>query len=117
MPDRIACGAALVIALCGCQAPAPPREASGPMHTTHAMRDEPLRAAACIARNVDRYRSPYSARIRPGAPPAIAEVIVSGREIVSSVQLHESGAASTAVIVTQPVDRRDELVSAMIHGC
>jgi hypothetical protein len=42
---------------------------------------------------------------------------VTGREIVSTVQLYESGNVSTAVIVTQAVDRRDELVAAMIEGC
>ena len=118
MRDGIAFGAALAFAfVSGCQAPAPTREPPGPTRVTHTMREEPLRAAACIARNVDRYRSPYSARIRPGTAPAIAEVIVSGREVVATVQLHESGEASTAVIVTKPVDRRDELVAAMIEGC
>jgi hypothetical protein len=116
--DGIAFGAVLAIVFTsGCEAPPPPREASGPTRVTHAMREEPLRASACIARNIDRYRTPYSARIRPGTAPAIAEVIVTGREIVSIVQLYESGDASTAVIVTQPVDRRDELVAAMIEGC
>ena len=81
------------------------------------MRLEPLRAAGCIARNVDRYRSPYSARIVPGTAPAMAEVIVTGRETVAVAQLFAAGDASTAVIVSEPVHERDALVAAMVEGC
>jgi hypothetical protein len=112
-------GAVFAIALTtGCQTP-PRSHSSEATRTTHALRQEPLRAAACIARNVDRYRSPYSARIGPAEPPAVAEVIVGAREIVSVVRLFAAGGASTALVWTtpEPVYGRDELIAAMMEGC
>ena len=107
----------LIIFGAGCQAPAPPPRPHETARATFELRQEPLRAAACIARNVDRYRSPSSARIVPGAAPAVAQVIVSGREVVATAQLFISGGASTARVASAPIDGRDELVAAMVDGC
>ena len=118
MKIRNAIYAVLAMALVsGCQAPAPSHPVAETARTTHSLREEPLRAAGCIARNIDRYRSPYSARIVPGTAPAIAEVIVAGREGVAVARLFAAGNASTAVIVAEPVHERDALVAAMVEGC
>jgi hypothetical protein len=83
------------------------------------LRLEPLRAAACVAGNVDRYRTRYSARIRPGEAPAVAEVIVGAGAIVLTVQLLAAANGSSAVIRRTPerVIEIDELVAAAIAGC
>ena len=108
---------AAMASFAGCQAPAPLAPASETTHATFELRDEPLRAAGCIARNVDRYRSPYSARIVAGVAPAVAQVIVSGREVVATAQLFVAGNASTAQVEAAPIHGRDELVAAMVEGC
>src|SRR4051812_44934731 len=85
-----------LIASCSAPPSAPPE--SPPL--SFDLREEPLRAAACLARNVDRYRSPYSARIQPADAPAIAEVVVTGKDVVLVAQLFARENASTAVIRT-----------------
>jgi hypothetical protein len=104
----------LLIAACSAPPPAPPE--SAPL--SFDLREEPLRAAACIARNIDRYRSPYSASIRPGTAPAIAQVIVTGSDVVLVAQLFARAEASTAVITTpRAFYDRKTFIAAMLEGC
>ena len=117
MKARVRLGAVLIAFGSGCQAPAPLPQPPETARATFHLREEPLRAAACIARNVDRYRSPYSARIVAGAAPVVAEVIVSGREVVATAQLFVAGDGSTARVESAPVHGREELVAAMGGGC
>ena len=104
--------------LAACQAP---RVNTAPeaLSTTRELRQEPLRAAACIARNVDRHRSPYSAQIRPANAPAIAEVVMRGSDTVAVATLFAAGAASVAEIhrTSDPAFGLDELIEAMVEGC
>jgi hypothetical protein len=108
-----------VAIVAGCESPATYVNTAEKPRVTYALREEPLRAAACIARNIDRYRSPYSARIRSADAPAIAEVIVSGSEVVVTAQLFARGDGSTVVIRdgAQAVYERDALIAAMVEGC
>ena len=87
--------------------------------TTHTLRQEPHRAAICIARNVDRDKSGYIARIRQGTAPALVEVDVRAQEPIALAQLLVSGDGTTAVIwmTANPVYRGEELIAAMIEGC
>jgi hypothetical protein len=86
--------------------------------STHTLRQEPHRAAVCIARNVDR-RDGLDARIRQGREPVLVEVHVSAGVPVALAQLVIAGDGSTAIIATASDLResREELVSAMIGGC
>lgn len=119
MPCARALSVCLALSLlASCRAP-PLHDTPEPLVTTHALRLEPLRAAACIARNVDRYRTPYSARIRPGEAPAIAEVLVGAGETVLAVQLLYAGEGSSAIVRRTPqrAAEIDDLVAAAIAGC
>jgi hypothetical protein len=104
--------------IAGCQAP-PIRQAPEATPTTHHLRQDPLRAAACIARNVDRYRSRYTAQIRAAQPPATAEVIIRGRETVALARVFAAGQASTVEIsrTDEVAHGLDELIEAMLKGC
>ena len=111
--DRIA---VVVVALnaTGACAPllAPPDHQS---RTTHALRQEPHRAAVCVARNVDAYPTKLDARIRPGVDPVLIEVHVSAADPVALVQFSVDGDGSRA-LVTMP--RRDaQLLAAMLARC
>lgn len=83
------------------------------------LRSEPHRAALCIARNVDGYRSPYTAHIREAAPPALVEVEVRGRESVAVVDLLEENDGSLARIrrISSHGYGVDELLAAILTGC
>jgi hypothetical protein len=87
--------------------------------TVHTLREEPHRAAACVARNLDRHSSGYDARIREGVEPVLVEVHVSAQQLVALAQFLIAGEGSTAVIRTMPDlrDVRDAMVAAMIEGC
>ena len=100
--------------LAGCQTTPPPEALR-----TFTLVNEPHRAAVCIARNLDRYRSPYSAQVVPGTAPAIAEVHVRGAHLVAVAKLFIAGDGSTASIwmTPEPLFDRDALASAMIAGC
>ena len=86
--------------------------------STHALREEPHRAAVCIARNIDRQANALTAHIRAGVAPVLVEVQVRADQIVSLAQLLVAEDGSTAVLWTtrDPRYPRDELVSAMISG-
>ena len=120
-PYRTHAVAVLSLALlCACGTPPTPQASiRAETRNVFSLRQEPHRAAVCIAGNVDRYRSPYSAQIRPGTAPAIVEVHVRGAEIVAIAKLLVAGDASTAEIwmTPQPLYDRDALVAAMIAGC
>jgi hypothetical protein len=111
--------ASLALALLtGCQSPGSTLGES--VRTTHTLRQEPHRAAVCVARNVDEKRkSAYTARIRPGIEPVLIEVRVDAERPVSIAQLLISGDGSKAVIwvTPDPPEDRDELIAAMIEGC
>jgi hypothetical protein len=120
MRTRFTEAAATVALLAGCQAPlAPPSRIDEGTRTAHTLRLEPHLAAVCIARNVDQYRSPYSAEIRPGVAPALVEVQVRGARLVSVAQLKASGEGSHAVIwiAPEPVYEWEALIAAMVEGC
>src|SRR5687768_8764677 len=91
------CAVTGVMLLAACQAPHV-HTAPETVSTIRHLRQEPLRAAACIARNVDRYRSPYSAQIRPAAAPASAEVLIRGSDTVAIARLFSAGPASQVEI-------------------
>jgi hypothetical protein len=105
--------------LTGCQTLQPSRVVDDGTRTTHTLREEPHRAAVCIASNLDRYPSPYSAQIQPGTGPVLVEVHVRGESLVSVAQLLVFGEGSTALIwiMPQPFYGRDELAAAMVAGC
>ena len=116
-------GAAIALALAllmGCET-AVTRKATVDETTrsTHMLRQEPHRAAACIARNIDRHRTALLAQIRPGAAPVVIEVHVRADELVALAELLIAGEGSTAVIwmTPDPRYRNDGLVQTMIAGC
>ena len=86
--------------------------------TAHLLRQEPHRAAVCIARNIDNHKPAYTARIRQGVAPVLIEVHVVEDELVSLAQLSIEGDGSTAVIWMTP-NRviADDLIPTMIAGC
>ena len=116
-------GAAIALALAlltGCQTAVTPKiTVEETTRSTHVLRQEPHRAAACIARNIDRHRSALLAQIRPGAAPVLIEVHVRADELVALAQLLIAGEGSTALIwmTPDPRYRNDGLVQGMIADC
>ena len=110
----------LLVLLAACETVPPLRPV--PEHglrSSHELKLDPLRAAACMARNIDTKRPALEARIRPGHHPVSAEVHVSASRPIVLAQVLASDAGSTVVIFTadelgQP---REELVTAMLEGC
>jgi hypothetical protein len=120
MRARFTEAAVALALLAGCQTPlAPQPVAREGTRSAHSLRLEPHLAAVCIARNVDQYRSPYSAEIRPGVSPALVEVQVRGARLVSVAELTASGEGSRASIWMSagPVYEWEALVAAMVEGC
>src|SRR4051794_40742872 len=116
---RGAMGCMAVCLLSSCQsAPDTKRFSDEGSWTTHRLREEPHRAAVCVARNIDRHKSGFTARIRQGAAPALVEVEVRANEPIALAEFLVSGDGSTARIWTTAKDayRPDELVAAMIDG-
>jgi hypothetical protein len=113
--------AAVALALLGgCQAPlATQPVAREGTRIAHTLRLEPHLAAVCIAANVDKHRSPYSAQIRPGVAPVLVEVQVRGARLVAVAELTAAGEGSHAVIwmSPEPVYEWEALVAAMVEGC
>ena len=87
--------------------------------TTHPLRDEPHRAAVCVARNIDEYKHGLTTQIRQGAAPVLVEVHVRADEVVALAHVLIRGEGSTAVIwmTRNMLYRTDELIAAMIDGC
>ena len=109
-----------VVLLAACQTPLTPKSiVDQDIRTTHTLRQEPHRAAVCIARNMDWHSSGLDARIRAGTDPVLVEVHVSADELVALTHLLISGKGSTAVIwmTPNPRYRREDLIAAMIEGC
>src|SRR5215210_2714695 len=69
--------------------------------TTHALREEPHRAAVCVARNLDRHASGYIAQIRQGIEPALVEIHVRAIEVAARADFLLARDGSTAVIWTR----------------
>ena len=115
---RALCGLGLAV-LSSCHAmTTPPSSALEGTRTAHLLRQEPHRAAVCIARNIDRHRPAYTARIRQGVEPVLIEVHVSADGLISLAQLLIDGAGSTAVIWMTPNHVfADDLITTMIAGC
>jgi hypothetical protein len=106
--------------LAGCQAPvASPSRIDEGTRTAHTLRLEPHLAAVCIAGNVDKHRSPYSAQIRRGVEPVLVEVQVRGARLVAVAELTASGEGGHASIwmSAEPVYEREALIAAMVEGC
>ena len=87
--------------------------------TMHALREEPHRAAVCVARNLDRHSSGFTTQIRQGTEPALVEVQARNAETAALAHFLLARQGSTAVIWTKPdrTGERDGLVAAMIQGC
>jgi hypothetical protein len=120
MRTRFTEAAVAVALLAGCQAPlATQPVAREGTRSAHTLRLEPHLAAVCIAANVDKYRSPYSAQIRPGVAPALVEVQVRGARLVAVAELTAAGEGSHASIwiSPEPVYEWEALVAAMVEGC
>jgi hypothetical protein len=112
-------GVALVL-LAACQTPLTARSiVDQGIRTTHTLRQEPHRAAVCIARNMDQHSSGLDARIRAGTDPVLVEVHIRADELVALTHLLISGKGSAAVIWTTPnrAYPREDLIAAMISGC
>jgi hypothetical protein len=113
---HFACAAASI----ACSAGAAAQSVMGDgTRTMHALREEPHRAAVCVARNLDRHASGYIAQIRQGIEPALVEIQVRAAEVAALAHFLLAREGSTAVIWTTP-DRAGEhegLVAAMIEGC
>ncbi|MCA1481474.1 hypothetical protein, partial [Bradyrhizobium sp. NBAIM08] len=85
----------------------------------HTLREEPHRAAVCVARNLDRHSGGYTAQIRQGVEPALVEIQVRTVQVAALAHFLLARQGSTAVIWTTPerADEREELVTAMLQGC
>ena len=111
---------ALITLTAACET-APPQKsiAEQGLKSSHEVRLDPLRAAACLATNIDKKRPGLDARIRPGHHPVSAEVHVSSAKPIVLAQVLASNPGSTVVIFTAPElgQPREELVTAMLEGC
>jgi hypothetical protein len=115
--NRRLSGLGLVL-LCGCHGTTAPTSTTHEgTRTVHVLRQEPHRAAVCIARNIDNHRPAYTARIRQGVEPVLIEVHVSADEPVSLAQLLIEGEGSRALIWLTPHRLADDLIATMIAGC
>ena len=116
---RLACALAAAIVLSACETTRPPVVAVEGSRSVHALREEPHLAAICIARNVDRLRTPYSAQIAPGIAPIVVEVHVRGHDPIATAQLSVAAEGSRASIWLTPERfyERDEFIGAIIAGC
>ena len=112
--DRIAVAACALIVVNACETVPP--SADQPARTTHTLREEPHRAAVCVARNVDAYPDKLDARIRPGVEPVLIEVHVTAAAApIALAQFYVEGAGSRAVV--EMPRRNEKLLTAMIAGC
>ena len=110
--------AAAVLLVTACHAPLPSTSITGEgIRSEHALRQEPHRAAVCVARNIDRGRPELEARIREGLAPALIEVEVHARRVVALARFFLSGEASTAVIWIDRQEASETLVQIMVNGC
>ena len=111
---------ALAALLAACETTPPQKFIPGhALKSSHEVRLDPLRAAACLARNIDSKRPALDARIRPGHHPVSAEVHISSAKPIVLAQVLASTPGSTVVIFTAPElgQPREELVTAMLEGC
>ena len=106
--------------LTACQAPLPAEQSAvEETHTVHLLRQEPHRAAICIARNTDKYRGRVTATIREGAAPALVDVAVSEKQPVALVRLFVEPEGSRAEVAMAPLtpERQNAWIAAMLDGC
>jgi len=107
-----------VAALAACQTMTESPAETG-LRSTHALRQEPHRAAVCVARNLDAHPAGFTSRIREGTAPGLIEVHVTRGAPVALVQFVVRDAGSTAAVTTatQFDIRRDEFIAAILAGC
>ena len=111
--------AALATLLIASQAPASAQSIMDDgTRTMHTLREEPHRAAVCVARNIDRL-SRYTAQIRQGAEPALVEVHVRAEQMAALAQFLLAREGSTAVVWTMQdrAGEREGFIAAMLEGC
>ena len=119
---RRAAACMAVTLLAGCQTATIPTSLVSPgRETTHTLSEEPHRAAVCVARNIDRHKSGFTAHIREGVAPALVQVDVRADELIARAQflVSRNGSGSVAVIwmTSNALYPGDELLAAMIAGC
>lgn len=113
---KVACAGALL----ACQWPAMAQSIIDEgTRTMHALREEPHRAAVCVARNLDRHSGGFTSQIRQGTEPALVEIQVRAVEVAALAHFLLARQGSTAVIWTTPERalEREVLVAAMLQGC
>ena len=109
-----------LVLLAACQAPLPAEQsAQEETHTVHLLRQEPHRAAVCIARNTDKYRGRVIATIREGVAPALVSVSVTEKQPVARVRLFVEGEGSRAEVAMAPLtpERQNAWIAVMLEGC
>jgi hypothetical protein len=114
-------GAGVLLALlAACQSPSAPKSlVDEGTPTRHTLREEPHRAAVCIARNIDRHGRGYTARIQQSPAPALIEVDVRAERPVSLARVFVEGEGSVVEIwmTADAPNDREALIAAMIAGC
>lgn len=116
IPIKLVCAGVLL----ACHAPAIAQSIIDEgTRTMHALREEPHRAAVCVARNLDRHASRYTSQIRQGVEPALVEIQVRAVEVTALAHFLLARQGSTAVIWTTPerAGEREALVASMLQGC
>jgi hypothetical protein len=117
-PLRSAAVAGALTLLTGCQTPLTSKSiVDEGSRSEHALRQEPHRAAVCMARNIDRNRRELTAHIRQGSAPALVEVDVRAERLVALARFLVSEEGSVALIWIDPRDANEALLHVMIDGC
>lgn len=109
-----------LVLLAACQGPLPAEQSAvEETQTVHLLRQEPHRAAVCIARNTDRYRGRVIATISEGVAPALVDVAVSEKQPVALVRLFVEDTGSRAEVAMAPltIERQNAWISVMLEGC
>lgn len=106
-----------VVVLAGCQTPQDVR--SSGERSVHDLKLPPERAAYCMARNIENYRTLYNPTVRPFGASGYEVVVRFGGDHTGFVaQLEPNGAGSRATVWTlgYMFDRLGAR-AAMVGGC
>ena len=87
------------------------------MRSDRTLRQEPHRAAVCVARNVDRNEPELTARIREGVAPALVEVHLYADRLIALARFGLAGDGSTASIWVDPRYSGSALADLITQGC